>query len=189
MKDVLDKQEKQIIKELIKNPKISDNQISKNTKIPVKTVNRKRKILEKNSFINYMVYLDNSRAGTGVLTTKHIYCISFKQGITRAKFLEFTKTTAFAHIFLKHTSDSYLAEENGCLKLVLFIESYIDSDIIEIFNADYFTRFEAVFGKNCVTNVQVLTINSQLQAFHNYFPQINMKEGKIKDSWNDIFIY
>ena len=77
MQEQLDGKEKEILKELIKNPRISDNQISKNTKIPVKTVNRKRKLLEKRSLIHYMVHLDNSRSGTGVFSTKHMYIIQF----------------------------------------------------------------------------------------------------------------
>lgn len=189
MKEQLDKQEKLILKELIKNPRISDNQISKNTKIPVKTCNRKRKILEKENLIHYMVHLDNSRTGTGVFPTKHMYIVQFKKGITRAQFMNYAKKIDFINLFLKHTSDSFLAESNGCLQLILFIESYKDTDIIEIFNADYFTHLEAVFGKQCISKVQVMTINSQLQGFHNYFPHINMKEGKIKPSWNNIVVY
>ena len=39
----LDEKEQKIVKELIKNPRISDTQIAKNTNIPVMTINRKRK--------------------------------------------------------------------------------------------------------------------------------------------------
>ena len=189
MKEQLDKQEKAILKELIKNPRISDNQIFKNTKIPVKTVNRKRKILEKGGLIHYMVHLDNSRTGTGVFPTKHMYIIQFRKGITRAQFMSYAKKIDFVHLFLKHTSDSFLAESDGRLQLILFIESYKDTDIIEIFNADYFNHLESVFGKQCISDVKVMTINSQLQAFHNYFPHINMKDGMIKSSWSNIFVY
>ena len=40
----IDEQEKLIIKALIRNPRSSDNQISKTTKVPVRTVYRKEKI-------------------------------------------------------------------------------------------------------------------------------------------------
>ena len=53
MKIKLDEQEQKIIKELIRDPRISDNQIGRNTKIPVKTVNRKRKNLEQRNIISY----------------------------------------------------------------------------------------------------------------------------------------
>ena len=188
MLNVLDDKEKEIIKELIKNPRISDNQISKNTKIPLKTVNRKRKNLEEKGLISYMVHLDNSRSGTNVFTSKQMYILTFKKGITRLNILNFAKRHDFANIFLKHSSEIYVGEQDGCLKLVLFIESYLATDIIEIFNADYFHKFEANFGKNCIEDVNVITINNQLQSFHNYFPQINIKEGKLKPSWHNIFI-
>jgi DNA-binding Lrp family transcriptional regulator len=189
MPEALDEKEKGIIKELIKNPRISDNQISKNTKIPLKTVNRKRKRLEKKELISYMVHLDNSSSGTNIFKSKQMYIITFKKGITRLSFINFAKNSGFADLFMKHCSDIYIGEQDGCLKLILFIESYLATDIIEIFNADYFQKLEGTFGRKSIDDVQVITINNQLQSFHNYFPQINMKEGKIKNSWNNIFIY
>ena len=43
----LDEQEKSIVKALIRDPRLSDNQISKVTKVPVMSVNRKRKKLDR----------------------------------------------------------------------------------------------------------------------------------------------
>ena len=57
----LDEQERRIVRELIKDPRISDNQIAKNTRVPVMTVNRKRKLLEEKGLLNYYCYLDTSR--------------------------------------------------------------------------------------------------------------------------------
>jgi DNA-binding Lrp family transcriptional regulator len=59
----IDDVEKQIIKELVIDPKISDNKISKNTNIPLKTVNRKRKKLEENNYINYMLNINHGEKG------------------------------------------------------------------------------------------------------------------------------
>ena len=46
-------QERRIIRNLIKNPRISDNKISKITGIPTITVNRKRKKLEAEGLLHY----------------------------------------------------------------------------------------------------------------------------------------
>lgn len=43
----IDVQEKEIIRQLIMDARLSDNQITKNSGIPLKTVNRKRKSLRK----------------------------------------------------------------------------------------------------------------------------------------------
>ena len=64
----------------------------------------------------------------------------------------------------------------------------MDSDILEIFNADYLPKIELLFGKDCITDISTLTLNNTLQLFHNYFPAINMKQGKIKEDWGKIFI-
>ncbi len=53
----LDNQERLITRELIKNPRISDNQIAIKTNVPLKTVNRKRKILEEKGMLLYFSYL------------------------------------------------------------------------------------------------------------------------------------
>ena len=184
----LDKNEKIIIKELVKNSRISDNQIAKNTGLAVKSVNRKRKKLEEDNLIYYFTHTDNSLDGTGSFSARHLYLLDFKQGITRAKFIDKFNQSGINSILQKHCLNSYLAESDGILKLVLFIESYMDSDILEIFNADYFPKLELLFGKGCITNISTLTLNTTLQLFHNYFPSINMKKGKIKDDWGKIFI-
>jgi len=84
----LDNNEKIIIKELIKNPRISDNQIAKNTGLAVKSVNRKRKRLEEDNIIFYFTHIDNSLSGTGSFSARQLYILDFKQGTTRAKFIE-----------------------------------------------------------------------------------------------------
>ena len=50
-----DEQKKLIIKALIKDPRMSDNNIGKLTKVPIRTVSRKRKKLGQNNEISYYV--------------------------------------------------------------------------------------------------------------------------------------
>lgn len=79
----IDWQEKSIISYLIRNPRASDNEISRKTKIPLKSVNRKRKKLESQGLIYYFTYLDNSPAGTGCFGSRKLYTVRLKRGITR----------------------------------------------------------------------------------------------------------
>ena len=77
-----DEQEKLIIKALIKDPRMSDNNIGKLTKVPIRTVSRKRKKLEQNNEINYYVSINpKSKA-------RHLYSIKFKIGITKKNLIE-----------------------------------------------------------------------------------------------------
>ena len=83
----LDEQEIKIIKELIKDPRISDNQLGKNTKVPIKTVNRKRKLLEQEGIIRYYVSVNMGRKGTGRFGARQLHIIKFKLGITREQII------------------------------------------------------------------------------------------------------
>ena len=49
----LDDQEKMIIKALIRDPRLSDNQVGKMTGVPPPTVRRKRLRLEEEGLLNY----------------------------------------------------------------------------------------------------------------------------------------
>ena len=84
----LDESERKVVRELIKNPRISDNQIAKNTKVPVMSVNRKRKRLENEGLLKYFTSFDTGEFGTGTFKAKQIYIIKFKIGITRGEYIE-----------------------------------------------------------------------------------------------------
>jgi len=187
--DEIDQQEHFIIKELIKNPRISDNQISKNTGVPVKTVNRKRKILEKKGLLYYFTYLNNGPHGTSVFTAKQQYIITFKLGITRKQIIEAMKKESPTKIELKHIAECSLGERDGHAIIAMTIESRLISDIIEIFNAEIAPKFKRVFGEDAIIKTDVLTLNVPLIMLHNYMPLTNMAYGKIKEGWPDDLIF
>lgn len=185
----IDKQEEIIVKELIKNPRISDNQISKNTGVPVKTVNRKRKKLEKEGLLYYFTYLNNGPHGTGMFTAKQLYIITFKSGITRKQVLEAIKKEEPTKIELKHIAESYLGDADGHAIIVMIIESRRESDIIEIFNAELIPKFKRFFGEDAVVKTEAITLNVPIVMLHNYMPLVNIMHGKIKESWPDNLIF
>ncbi|MBA3063921.1 winged helix-turn-helix transcriptional regulator [Candidatus Woesearchaeota archaeon] len=185
----IDQQEKVIIRELIKNPKISDNQISKNTKVPVKTVNRKRKILEKRGIINYFTCLNNGIDGTGRFTAKQQYIITFKYGITRSSIIEKIGKEMPRLIELKHIADCSVGDKDGHAIIAMTIESRVESDIIEVFNAEILPKLKRLLGEDAVIKTDVLTFNSHFIIMHNYMPLINMRNGKIKEEWSDDLVF
>ena len=185
----IDQQEKVIIRELIKNPKISDNQISKNTKVPVKTVNRKRKILEKKGFINYFTCLNNGINGTGRFTAKQQYIITFKCGITRSSIIEKIGREIPRLIELKHIADCSVGDKDGHAVIAMTIESRLESDIIEVFNAEILPKFKRFFGEDAIVKTEAITLNVPIIMLHNYMPLINMTHGKIKEGWPEDLIF
>jgi DNA-binding Lrp family transcriptional regulator len=193
MKSNIDEYDERIIRELIKNPRISDNQISRNTKVPLKTVNRKRKEMEKKGWISYHTQVNNGPHGTGNFGSMKMYIMRFRHGISRKHFEKNYASMNRQTIYdAKHIHTSYLGERDGHLILVLFIESRKDSDIIEIFNVDLLNDFKSRFGNDCMHDVEVIQISHNIRLLHNYLNSnilSNMEDGIIKTDWKDDDIY
>jgi DNA-binding Lrp family transcriptional regulator len=166
----IDLQEKKLIRELVLNPRISDNQISKNTGIPLKTVNRKRKKLEKDNLISYMTYLDTSDNGTSDFKSRQMYIITFSHGITRSLFLDKIRYANSPNDYLikKHVLESQLGETDGKLCLIIILESRLDTDILEIFNAEIIPFLHSHLGHHSIKDVQTINLTYMGITLHNY---------------------
>jgi len=187
----LDKQEQLILRELIKDPRLSDNQLSKRAKVPLKTVNRKRKLMESEGFLYYFTFVDHSPQGTGIFASRQMYVVHMKPGITRKWFQdELSKQGGMLSRIVKHILYSHLGETDGHLVLFVVIESHKDSDILEIFNAEILSELKSKFGEDSVRAVQSYTLSSPIRVLHNYLPGVNLEGGKIKQGWpeNSIFV-
>ncbi|MBD3309889.1 winged helix-turn-helix transcriptional regulator [Candidatus Woesearchaeota archaeon] len=186
----LDEQEHAIVRELIKNPRISDNQISKNTSVPVMTVNRKRKTLERESLLRYYCSFNAEESGSGVFKAKQLYMLKFRIGITKKEYLEALEYDK-KHIVFNASciSLSYLGEKSGRLMLMLILVARSDSELVEEFNGRFIPMVKARLGEDAIEDVIVAKITQTLRRHHNYLPHVNMKDGKIKDDWPDSYIF
>ena len=79
---------------MIKDLRMSDNNIGKLTKVPIRTVSRKRKKLEQENKISYYVSINpKSKA-------RHLYLIKFRMGTTKKKLIdEFKKEPRMRTLF------------------------------------------------------------------------------------------
>ncbi len=180
----LDNQERLITRELIKNPRISDNQIAIKTNVPLKTVNRKRKILEEKGMLLYFSYLNNSQTGTGTYNGRGLFIIVLRDGITRRELLEkYWNNKKIDEFFPKHIFLTWIGEMEGNVAIIKMIESQKQDDLIEIFNADIVPTLEECFGNGCIKKTITIPISATLRAIHNYLPGRNMEKGKIKEDW------
>lgn len=188
---MLDKQEIKIVRELIKNPRASDNQIGKVTQVPIMTVNRKRKKLEEEGLLTYHTNLDTSRYGTKSLPARQLYIIKFKIGVTKHMFMEKVMKSAEAKgEFTEHIFESFLGEKDGQLVWTAIIEGGEGKEIVEFFNGRLVPFFEKTFGENSIVENLAFRLTSHLRIMHNYMPTVNMENGIIKKSWfdQDIFV-
>lgn len=186
----LDTNERQIVKALIKNPRISDNQISRYTGIPVRTINRKRKKMEEKGLLRYLTSIDMGVDGTGQFPSRHLYLIKFKLGITQDKIIkEIKEEHNVRTVFTELIYESHLSEIDGHTSLVIIIEGKTDDDINEGFNSRIVPSLKKNHGQDSIVQVSTIRLGKIIRLFHNYIPMVNMKNGFINADWPDSAIF
>jgi DNA-binding Lrp family transcriptional regulator len=186
----LDKQEQQIIRALIRNPRHSDNRISALTGVPVRTVSRKRARLEKENILSYYAGIDTQTSGTGCFTTQHMLLIKFKLGITRSQIVQEIGSEAnVANVFSELIRDSYIAEMDGHIALVMIVEGESDSDVAESVQGKIIPSLQKNHGEDSIQELRSIRLLDPIRRLHNYLPMVNMEGGFIKKSWPDEVIF
>jgi len=186
----LDEQEKKIIVELIKNPRISDNQIGKRTRVPIRTVSRKRNKLEKEGLLSYYTQLNMRKDGTGRFGARQLYVIKFKLGVTREQVLKETKEEKMVKLsYGKYIYESHIAEIEGHVALVMIIEGQTGEDIVENFNKEVIPSLMGNHGDDSIKEVFTIRLSDPIRMFHNYIPLVNMEYGLMKKDWQDDLIF
>lgn len=179
-----------IIRELIRNPRISDNKISKRTGIPVMTVNRRRKEFEKQGLISYYADFHHGEKGIENFNIKQLYIIKFKSSVSREmyfkKFLESKMDKKFNSQYI---TEAYLGEREGRLALMLIVNAKNEREMVDIFNGKIIPILHKKFGEDCIRGITTARITDLIRTHHNYLPRFNMKEGSIKKSWPDEWIF
>ncbi len=186
----LDDQESTIVRELIRNPRFSDNEISRRTKIPVMSVNRKRKQLEKEGLLEYHTQLNTSETGTGTFKIKRLYIIKLKIGSTIEDFVSGLKADKKVRDFYpRFIEDAWLGEKDGHLALLLLMGAASDSQMTDIINGQVIRSLKQREGENAIVEVSSININLPIRRHNNYCPNINFEKGILKDDWKDEWIF
>jgi DNA-binding Lrp family transcriptional regulator len=185
----VDEKDDMIIRQLIRDPRFSDNQISRHTGLPVKTVNRRRKRLEEAGLLSYMTRF-NHFALQKEKGASELFIIMMRRGITRKLFRErFKPFNDVAQFAMKHIHQSSIAEKDGQIRLLVRIESWQAEDILEIVNADLFPYLERIFGAGAIERVESYPVAETMNYLHNYIPLENMTPMTIRSEWPDNKIF
>ncbi|MFH1630892.1 MAG: AsnC family protein [Candidatus Aenigmatarchaeota archaeon] len=182
----LDDVDKKIVRELIRTPRISDNKISQRTKIPVMTVNRKRKRMEERNLLWYFTCF-NKAGNDKDNTAKQLYIIKFRIGITKSSFLGALNQKILEENTKCHLQ-SCLGEKDGHLASILFLQAPTPAELTEVFNGIIIPGIKRRHGDNCIEEIITCKLTSHIRHHKNYLPIHNMKNGKIVDDWPDEFI-
>ena len=186
----LDDQERLIIRELIRDPRESDNGIGERTGVNVRTVGRKRQRLEQDGVLSYHTQVDLTASGTAQFTARHLYIIKFRLGITLCQLEEDIRREPFVRsIFTEIIFESHIAEIDGHVAMLLYIDGASDSDIVQTVQEKLIPSLLRNHGEGSITEVSTIRLLKPVRIMRNYLPFVNMQDGYIRKDWPDDAIY
>jgi len=173
---ILDAQELKIVRALVRDPRLSDNKLGEQNRIPVRTVSRKRARMEQDQLLRYFTELDMGESGTGHFQCRHMYIIRFEVDVRLSRFLEeINREPKVVTVFTRSVYESHVAEIDGRVALVMIIDGVSDADIVERFQEEILPALKSNHGK--------------VRMLRNYIPDVNMDNGRISDSWHSDAIF
>ena len=186
----LDDQERHILKALIRNPRASDNSVSKQTKVPVMTVNRKRKKLEQEGILQYYVTIRRGEKGLHIFESRQLYTLKFRAGITEKDYLQTLEQQTQSRVFnAKFVNMSFLGQKDGHLALIFILEAPNAALLSDEFNGHIVPFFRKCFGNDVIQSIETVPLTNTIRLHHNYLPDINMSGGSLQKDWPEEYIF
>ena len=186
----LDEQERLIVRELIRDPRESDNGIGETTGVNVRTVGRKRQRLEQEGILSYYTHLDLSSQGAGQFSTRHLYIIKFRIGVTYKQLTEDIQHEPYVRsIFTEIIFESHIAEIDGKLAMLMIIEGASDTELVQTVQEKLIPSLLKNHGENSIEEISTIRLLCPVRVMRNYLPFVNMENGYIKKDWPDEAIY
>ena len=185
-----DDQERAILKALIRDPRQSDNYISKITGVPTPSVRRKRKRLEDDRLVSYFAAIDMQETGTGTFGARHLYIIKFRIGVTVKQIVDEIKSEPNVRsVFTDLIYESHIAEMDGRVALVMIIEGTDEADILDSVQGKIVPSLRKNHGTDSIEEISTLRLLDPIRIFHNYVPLVNMQKGVLRTDWTDEAIF
>lgn len=187
---ILDDAERRIVRHLIRDPRESDNGIGEIVGVNVRTVGRKRRRLEQEGILSYCTHVDLSATGTGQFTARHLYTIKFRIGISLQQVTDDIKREPFVRsVFTEIIFESHIAEIDGKLALLLFIDGASDTDIFQTVQEQLIPSLLRNHGENSIEEISTMRLLAPVRTMRNYLPFVNMEHGYLRKDWPDEAIY
>jgi DNA-binding Lrp family transcriptional regulator len=185
-----DSQEQMILKQLIRDPRKSDNAIGAATGVNVRTVGRKRARLEEDGVLSYHAHIDLSAKGARQFTARHLYIIKFRIGVTVTQIQDDLKREPYVRsVFTELIFESHIAEIDGRIALLLFIDGSSDLDIVQSVQEKLIPSLRQNHGADSIEDISTARLLAPNRMMRNYLPLVNMEKGYIREDWPDEAIY
>jgi len=186
----LDEQDRKILRALIRDPRQSDNAVGEASGVNIRTVSRKRQRLEQDGILAYYTDVNLAASGSGQYKTRHLYTIKFRIGVTYKQLLEdIQREPAVRSVFTEVLYESHIAEIDGKLAMLLFIDGENDLDIVQTVQEKLIPSLRRNHGEDSIEEVSTVRILSQVRAMRNYVLPVNMQAGAMREDWPEEAIY
>ena len=186
---ILDQQEKAIVRRLIRDPRESDNGIGELTGVNVRTVSRKRHRLEQEGILSYYTNVDLSADGAQQFSVRHLYIIKFRVGITFKQLVDEIRDEPIDNVFTESIYESHIAEIDGKVALLLYIDGDSDVDIVQRTHQFLIPSLFKNHGPDSIEAISTIRLLAPVRVMRNYLPIVNMKNGLMKPDWPDEAIH
>jgi hypothetical protein len=186
---ILDQQEKAIVRQLIRDPRESDNGIGEITGVNVRTVSRKRLRLEQEGILSYYTNVDLCSDGAKQFNARHLYIIKFRVGITYTQLIDEVRQSGDQMVFAESIFESHIAEIDGKVALLLFVDGDSDLDIVRRIHEELIPILLKNHGEDSIEAVSTLRLLAPVRIMRNYQPLVNMNGGYLLPDWPSESIY
>ena len=186
---ILDQQEKAIVRQLIRDPRESDNGIGEITGVNVRTVSRKRLRLEQEGILAYYTNVDLCSDGAKQFNARHLYIIKFRVGVTYTQLIDEVRQSGDQTIFAESIFESHIAEIDGKVALLLFVDGDSDLDIVRRIHEELIPILLKNHGEDSIEAVSTLRLLAPVRFMRNYQPLVNMNRGYLRPDWPSEAIY
>ena len=186
---ILDQQEKAIVRQLIRDPRESDNGIGEITGVNVRTVSRKRLRMEQEGILAYYTNVDLCSDGAKQFNARHLYIIKFRVGVTYTQLIDEVRQSGDQTIFAESIFESHIAEIDGKVALLLFVDGDSDLDIVRRIHEELIPILLKNHGEDSIEAVSTLRLLAPVRIMRNYQPLVNMNGGYLLPDWPSEAIY
>jgi hypothetical protein len=153
-------------------------------------VGRKRQRLEQDGILSYHTQVNLAESGTGQFTARHAYVIKFRLGITVKQVEDDIRREPFVRsIFTEMLFESHIAEIDGKVAILLFIDGASDADIVQRVQEKLIPSLLRNHGEGSIAEVSTMRLLKPVRVMRNYLPFVNMQGGYIRKDWADEAIY
>lgn len=185
----LDNAEKFIARQLIKNPRATDKSISESSNTPLRTVGRRRRRLEEEGILRYYAEVDLGSTGTRQNASRHMYTIRFRSGVRLEDLRTRVGQEEAMMSYSEIVCESYIAESDGHLSIVLIIEGVNEETIVRQVHDNLIPSMIHNHGEGAIVEVSAMRLVECSRKLRNYLPAVNIENGCVRGNWSPEKIY